>query len=87
MGQEDIVSGCMSLSQSARARLYFHYTRLSYICYMFVQAEGIDLVVELPVEGQADGLKQQACVSVVGRVGVNSDVHTRNHLGRIAVAG
>ena len=54
---------------------------------MFVQAEGIDLVVELPVEGQADGLKQQACVSVVGRVGVNSDVHTRNHLGRIAVAG
>ena len=53
---------------------------------MFVQAYGMDLIVEFPVEWDANGLEKQAGVPVVGRIGVERDVHTRNHLGWIAVA-
>ena len=66
----------MFLCRSGHVQLYVHYTWLSYICYIFVQAGDEDLVVQLSVEGHADGLKQQACVFVVGCVGMDGDVHT-----------
>jgi hypothetical protein len=51
---------------------------------MFVQADGARLVIELSVEWQTNSLQQQAGVLVVCGVGMDGDVHTRDHLGRVA---
>lgn len=51
---------------------------------MFVQADDTHLVIELSVERQADGLKKQARVLIVRSVGMYGDMHTWNHLRRVA---
>ena len=43
-----------------------------------------NLVVEFSVEGNADGLQQEACVPIVGCVGLDGDVAAGDHLGGIA---
>lgn len=42
------------------------------------------LIIEFSIEWQANGLEQQSSVLVVGGIGVNGDVHTRDHLRRIS---
>jgi hypothetical protein len=42
------------------------------------------LVIKLAVEGEADGLHEQASVLVAGRVSYDGDVAARNHLWRVS---
>ena len=71
------------LSQHVRAILCPLYTIVLQILHV-LQEDGACLVVELSAEWQTNGLKQEASVPVIRGVGVNGDVHTRDHLWRVA---
>lgn len=44
----------------------------------------MNLIIELAIKWQTDGLKEQTRILVTRGVGFDGDVATRNHLGRVA---